>query len=82
MFRAAIVTPCQGDGLSSETAYESVLATEYPLLREYDHQLVESRPCVPNEYTVLIECDEDVLAAIDNDPDYEVMWSEEVTDAT
>lgn len=33
---------------------------------------------VPNEFTIVAEMSDDVFAALDTDPDYDVLWSEPV----
>jgi hypothetical protein len=62
--------------------------TNHPLLMDeyviFKHVDVSEQPsknliCVPNECAIEIECSDEVLAAIELDSDYEVLWSEEIT---
>ena len=82
VFRAAIVTPwvLAVDDMSDMPSNHPLLSDEYAIVKWEDitGQSANNLPPSPNEYTVLAEVDEDVLEAIDNDPDYTVLWSIEI----
>ena len=82
VFRAAIVTPwvLAVDDMSDMPSNHPLLSDEYVIEKWEDitGQAVVELPPTPNEYTVLAELDEDVLAAIDSDSDYTVLWSIEI----
>ena len=82
VFRAAIVTPwvLAVDDMSDMPSNHPLLSDEYAIAKWEDitGQSANNLPPSPNEYTVLAEVDEDVLEAIDNDPDYTVLWSMEL----
>ena len=82
IFRAAIVTPwvAANDDNSPRPTNHPLLDDEYAITTWQDitGQSAADLPPTPNEYTVLAEVDEDVLEAIDNDPDYTVLWSIEI----
>ena len=82
VFRAAIVTSwvLAADDTSDTPSNHPLLADEYTIEKWEDitGQAVEDLPPTPNEYTVLAELEESVLAAIDNDSDYTVLWSLEL----
>ena len=82
VFRAAIVTPwvLAVDDMSDMPSNHPLLSDEYVIEKWEDitGQSANNLPPSPNEYTVLAELDEDVLAAIDIDSDYDVLWSMEL----
>jgi len=82
VFRAAIVTPwvLAADDTSDAPSNHPLLSDEYAIKKWEDitGQATNNLPPIPNEYTVLAELDEDVLAAIDIDSDYDVLWSMEL----
>ena len=84
MFIATVVTPwvAAADDVSPEPSNHPLLVDEYDVIKWKDvtHQPGLNIVVAPNEYTVLAECEEEVLAAIDADPDYEVLWSEEIVE--
>lgn len=78
-YRAAVVTPwIAADG--SIYGNRPQLAADYALLTWEDitGQPAENLQPPPSEYTILIECTAAVLAAIEADPTYEILWSEEI----
>ena len=82
MWRAEILTDWIGDGLSLATGNRPHVANAYALARYED---VTGQPSAnlqpdPNQFIVRIECEVDVLEAIESDNDYLVLWSEEVVD--
>lgn len=80
MILAAVVTPWIGDGLSPETSNRSQLASDHSVVsvRDITGQPTANLRPDPNEYTVAVVCDQATLDAIEADPTYEVLWSEEI----
>lgn len=84
MYRAAIVTPwvAAADDPSPVPSNHPLLGDEYDVLKWEDISgtPAENLTPAPNEMVVLCECEESVLAAIDLDADYDVLWSEEIVE--
>lgn len=85
MFRAAVVTPwvAEADDPSEKPSNHPLVADEYVLSKWDDctGQPAQNIPPAPNEYTICVEAEEDVIAAIEADTDYTVLWSEEIVEA-
>ena len=73
MYRAIIVTPRSGDGLTTLTAYACQAASDYPFSQWQDITGQANVPSVPNVYTVVAVLDDATLAAIQADPTYVVL---------
>jgi hypothetical protein len=82
MIHAEILTGLMGDGLSDDTAYQPRLLGDYGagLAEMRDTTCRHSVPS-PNVYMIFIRCDDTTLAAIEADPKYQVLWSEEEDEA-
>ena len=75
--RAEVLTPWVGDGLTVETANRPELGEDYQIkIEDITGQPAGNLHPDPNLYSVLVECDEITLAAIEADPKYHVVWSE------
>ena len=79
MWRAQVVTewvPARGPG----TRNHPKVVDEYDVTGWSDQtgQPADNIPTQPNEYTIEIEAEERVVNSIARDPDYEVLWSEEI----
>jgi hypothetical protein len=83
MSRAEILTPWLGDGLTPETGYRPEVADDYAISGWEDVTGQDARNLKPdpNLYAVIIRCDDTTLAAIEADPKYTVLWSEEEDEA-
>jgi hypothetical protein len=73
--RAQVVTPWAGQAASG---FHPMLADHYPLASWID---VTGQPAGnivpgPNLFTIEIVCDDITLASIQNDANYQVLWSE------
>lgn len=85
-FRAAIVTPWsppeEDPREGPHQAWNPRLINEYTVRKFEDitGQAAENIPPSPNEYTILVECTEEVMSAIAADSDYDVLWSEDIGD--
>jgi hypothetical protein len=85
-FRAAIVTPWSSPEEDTREgphqAWNPTLILEYEVRKFEDitGQAAEVIPPSPNEYTILVECTEEVMSAIAADSDYDVLWSEDIGD--
>ena len=81
MWQAEILTAWIGTGAEND-ANRPRLADEYKLSRWQDvtGQSVANITPDPNQYVILAECEADVLAAIEADSGYYVLWSEEVVE--
>ena len=80
MHRATVVTPWAGAGTEADPLRARV-GDDYPVAwSDLTGQAVEQLIPAPNAYTVAVVCDAATLAAIQADPDYAVLTSEEVVD--
>lgn len=79
MIRAQLLTPWTGDGLRTETAFLPLVAGRYSLAecRDVTGQAAYALPPSPNLLVVEVGCSEAVLAQIEADPDFAVLWSED-----
>lgn len=79
MKRAQVLTPWIGDGRSADSANRAAVGDAYTLERWTDvtGQPAENLQPDPNLLAVEIVCEDAVLAQIDADPDYEILWSED-----
>lgn len=82
MKRAQVLTPWIGDG-SDGNAYHPQLPTDHAVLRWVDvtAQPTENLQPDPNLFVVEIVGEDAVLAAIDADSTYLVLWDEDIADA-
>ena len=82
MYKSQIVTPwIAAIGNSSLTGNHPQLLDDYPTIRSFEDGTGQPSANImpaPNEYTVEIICAPEVLFSIESDPDYEVLWSEEI----
>lgn len=80
-YLAEILTSWTGDGKNTNPNRPQ-LADDYKLIAWEDctGQRVENIQPVPNCYSVRATLDETVLAAIEADSKYHVLWSEEVVE--
>ena len=77
--KTEVITSWVGDGLSTETAYRPKVFDDYSDLKIEDTtgQPTENLHPKPNMYIVQIECSPETLLEIEDDPLYQVLWSEE-----
>lgn len=75
---AQIVTPFSGDGLTTETAYRPTVADIYSFAKWTDVTGLPTSEIIPgpNLYVIEAEMNAAILAAIEADPNYYVLWSE------
>ena len=81
MWRAEVLTGWTGSG-AEDDANRPRIGDAYALAKWQD---VTGQPPAniapdPNQYVVLVECEADVLADIEADGEYLVLWSEEVVE--
>lgn len=78
MIIAQILTAFSGDGLTTETAYHPAVADAYMLTKWTDITGLSSSEIIPgpNLYVVEAQMDAAILAALEADPNYYVLWSE------
>ena len=78
MIRSEIITPWSGAGEDTYNAYRPRLCDDHAILKYEDAtgQPASSLPLSQNTYVVLVECEESVLAEIEADDTYYVLWSE------
>ena len=77
--KAEVITKWIGDGLGKDTEYRPSVIDSYPSASYIDttQQTAENLVPKPNMYIVLIECSPETLLEIEDDPLYQVLWSEE-----
>lgn len=85
LYRAEILTPwvAAADDPSPMPSNHPKLADDYTFSKWED---VTGQPSAnimpdPNLYIILVEAEQAIIEAIDADPDYEVLWSEEEPNA-
>lgn len=76
MATAAVVTPWAGDGQSAATAFGPKIAQDYVLTKWRDVTGQANIIPTPNLYVVEIACADAVLATLQADPNYLVLWSQ------
>jgi len=80
--RAAIVTPWVEGGLAPGMpgSFKPMFHDDYTFIRWEDvtGQPIPNIMPDPNEYTLVAEMEQGVFDTLAADPDYEVLWSEEV----
>ena len=81
MYRAEVATTWTGTG-AEDDANRPKLGDDYALKKFEDctGQPSENLRPDPNLYVVRVECEEAVLAEIEDSPDYLVLWSEEIAE--
>jgi len=77
--KAEVLTQWVGDGLSLETANRPKIRDDHPGTTKYEDTTGQPFPNLqpdPNLYIIQIEAPDSVMAAIEADADYYVLWSE------
>jgi hypothetical protein len=83
MMYAEVLSEWTGDGLTRATAFRPKITVDYPQSQVvYQCEDVTGQPAPnltpePNLVVVAITCDAALLAVIDADNRYEILWSEE-----
>lgn len=76
--RAEVITAWIGDSLTMATANRPRLIDDYPVrFEDTTAQPDENLHPKPNMFIVQIECSPETLLEIEDDPLYQVLWSEE-----
>jgi len=79
---AGVLTAWTGSATSLADAHRPQLLDDYDILRFEDitRQDAQNLQPDPNLYLIQVECEADVLGAIEADADYLVLWSEEIAE--
>ena len=76
--RAEVITAWIGDGATILTAREPRVSVDYTVnWTDSTGQPAENLTPKPNMFIVRIECSPETLLEIEDDPLYQVLWSEE-----
>ena len=81
MIRAEIITPWAGSGAEQDPNRPRLFSDH--VVSKWEDVTGQSSANIPpesNMYIVLAECEESVMAQIETDNAYQVLWSEEIFD--
>jgi hypothetical protein len=84
MIYAEVLCEWSGDGLSRATANRPRILDDYPQdVYPYKYEDVTGQETAqltpdPNLFVIGITCEQTLLDLLEADPDYEVLWSEEL----